>query len=303
MKLLKLVLTAVFVVGLLWMLSRVDLKAVMLLMANSNILFLFLAIFSMFLSVFFKIFRLRLVVNYYKHKITMMNATFVQMASVALAMMTPGRIGEASKIYFLNKNKVAIGKGIGITILERLTDLLFLCVVSLVFSLFYFDTSILVIFLVLLLAFIILFFVLKNMKTIAKILPINEKLKKEMANLQFHLDLPLLGLIILATMFAWLLEAGLSWLFALSIGVNVHVLFFLGVTAISTLAALFSFLPAGIGAMDFSMLFLYTLAGISAEAAASILLITRLFGTVMPITISLLFLHFKNVNLKSVNFK
>jgi len=74
----------------------------------------------------------------------------------------------------------------------------------------------------------------------------------------------------------------------------------LGVEAIGTLAAVLSLLPLGIGAMDLSMIFLYSLLGIDKEVATIAVLVARTIGFLVPLIIALIITNLSKTSFKEI---
>lgn len=98
----------------------------------------------------------------FQEKIKYKDNFLLYYAGMFLGMVTPGKIGDLSKVYFLKTiNNTSLSKGITITVYERLIDLLVMLSISFLFLIIYIlDYSIFIsisIFIVLIILFILSF--------------------------------------------------------------------------------------------------------------------------------------------------
>ncbi|MBU0707562.1 flippase-like domain-containing protein, partial [Patescibacteria group bacterium] len=81
---------------LIYYLAKLDYQQIGELFTKSNKGLLLAGLAFYFLSLYFKIIRFGRVVEYYGYKFSFKDNAFIQMVGIAIAMMTPGRLGEAS---------------------------------------------------------------------------------------------------------------------------------------------------------------------------------------------------------------
>lgn len=302
-RIIKWIIGLLFLAGFIWMLKGIEWAQAYDLFLRSNKLFILLAIIAMIISVLIKIWRFGLVTKYYKHGISFKDAALIQMIGISLAMITPGRIGEASKIFLLNKKGIPLNKSLSIMIFERLFDLFILGFAGVLFALFVVkDGKLNVLLMLFILLALILIFLLRKPHILCKLIPKRfEYFKKHVMALHFNGGGKKIFLVILlASFLTWFFEASLQWVFAVGMGLTINPLYIYGILGLSTLIALLSFLPAGIGAMDFSVLFLYSAIGVPAEAAISLLLVSRVLGTLFPILAALALVYIWKIPLKKI---
>jgi len=108
--------------------------------------------------------------------------------------------------------------------------------------------------------------------------------------------------IFILTVFSWLSQAALPWLFALSIHVNIPFSSVFSIMCISTIAVIFSILPAGAGTLDLSFIMLYTMIGVSKETAVSILIVYRFFSIILPFLFALFFIIYYRTSIKEFKY-
>ena len=307
-KYLQIILTILFIFGIIYFLRHLDYMAVIALFVKSNKWLFMLAVLTYFLSLLFKIIRLKIISSYYSHPLKLSYAATMQLVAISLAIMTPGRVGEFSKIFMLKKNNMPLSKSISLIIFERLFDMAFLGFFSFIFAAVIIKNTKLTILLSVFTAACILGVIfIKKILILSKLCPNKyKKLLQELKNLELNNNSYIFALIAMLTILTWIVDAMLQWLFAWSIGIELNLFLVLGVLCLSNIVAIFSILPAGIGTMDLSVLFLYSLLGLSTEASASILIVERFFGLVSPFVFALIMirvtgLDFKELRIESEN--
>ncbi len=301
-KIIFIIINVAIVAFLIYFLSGLDYAQIGDLFVQSNKLWLTLGFIFFMFSIYFKIIRFGAVLKYYGYRLSFKDVTFIQMVGIAIAMMTPGRLGEASKIYLLWQKKVPGLTGTTLTIFERVFDFLFLSLASIFFVIQFMEGSNLIwAFLALLVVMLVLLFVLRNLHWLRRFIPKRfEKLYEKIANLKFSGNRRHIISIIIYSALTWFAQSLLSWSVLHSLGFSVSPLAVLGVEAIGTLAAIVSFLPLGIGAQDLSMLFLYSLLGISNEVAAIVVLVSRTAGFLVPLIIGLIMTNVNQTSFKEI---
>jgi uncharacterized membrane protein YbhN (UPF0104 family) len=280
----QLIISAAFLIVLVYLISKLNFEAVYREIASANKLFLSIGVLSLILAALVKVFRFALVSRVYHHPISILDASLIQMVGAVL----------------LNKRHgVPMTTSLGIVVFERLFDMLFLGLGAFTFSFYFLQpriTTLIGFFVVTLLAILVLF--LKYINVLKKLVP--EKYKAYFTEVNIKKSPGMLSLIFSATAFAWFLEAGLPWMLGRSMNISVPFPLVFGIVCISTIAVVLSILPAGIGTLDISFLLLFSLIGISHETAASILLIYRFFGLVVPFGLALIFLNYYGLSFKAV---
>lgn len=294
----RLAVSVIFLGILAFLLLKMDIKEVYGQILRSNKLFLIIGI-SIFISgVLVKIAKFALISRYYSYPLSFMQASLIELVGISIATLTPGRIGEGSKIILMNRKLgVPIPNSLSIIILERLLDVILLCAGAFMLSVYIVRdmallTGLLFLFLV---ACLVTF--LRFPTVFQRIVP--TKYRKYF-DVQIKNDKFLFSLLCIGTLFGWMLEAGFQWFLLLSF--NVHIPFYIvfGITCISTVAVFFSVLPAGIGTLDLSYLLLYSLVGTPMEVAASVLLIYRFFSILMLFLFTALILNYYKLSIGDI---
>ncbi len=299
----RLVISIAFLVALLYMLSRLELELVYHELAELNKLYLILGVFCLVFSSLIKIGRFTLVSRYYNQKIPFSDAFLIQMVGISIAILTPARLGEGSKAVLLNRRrKVAMTTSASIVIFERFFDMVFLASGAFLFSYFMLDGRITLLIAVFIIALVVFFTgFLKHFNIFKKLIP--GRFKKHFTEVTVQTNAGLFVVIAFVTASVWMLEAGLPWFLALSMGDPVAYPLVFGVVCISTITVVLSILPAGVGTVDLSFLVLLPLAGVPAETALSILLIYRFFSIALPYFLAFSILHYKGTTFSEIKSK
>lgn len=305
-KLIQILLSLAFIGVLLYLLSALDIRLVFRTIQGMNKIYFTLGVLSLLSSIAVKSYRFGLVNKYYTYPLRYFEAFFIQIVGISIAIMTPARVGEGSKALLLYKRRgVPISTAFGIVVFERFFDMIFLLTGAFLFSTAFFDgraTTLIGIGLGILVILFILF--LRHFNMIRWLIPTRFREHFQEVKHTQHSILPLF--IMTATAITWLLEAGLPWMLARSMGINLPYTLVFGVVCISIMAVVVSILPAGAGTMDLSFLVLMPLLGVTRETALSILLVYRTFGTLMPFVLSFIMLNkyglsFKDIKKMTIN--
>jgi uncharacterized membrane protein YbhN (UPF0104 family) len=240
-------------------------------------LYLFAALLLAFFGFFLKIFRLYLLIPRKAVKISLLEVISIQSMAIFLAMITPLRAGEFTKIYFFNKKGLSIADSTSLPFIERLTDVFVLLIFSLIFIFnFNFNFYLGLGMGFLLLAGVLIFF------NLGLILPLLKSKFKFLKNLHVKLSfLGALGLLLL-TFVIWAIEAMIISILLQNFGIGISLFYLLGLVGIATFATIFSILPSGLGTMDFSFSFLLALKEVKPEIILLILIVLRIMSLFIP---------------------
>jgi uncharacterized membrane protein YbhN (UPF0104 family) len=252
----------------------------------------------MALAQVFKILRFALVTKFCNFPISRREASLIQMVGISIAILTPARVGEGSKAVLLNKRlNIPIAESLGIVIFERFFDLILLGSGAIIFSFYMLQSRITLFLAIFILCVFVLFLVfMKSFDRVKKM--ISRRHLEYFKDINYKDKKTLFLSIFIITVFAWLSQATLPWLFALSINVKIPFSSVFSIMCISTIAVVFSILPAGIGTLDLSFVMLYSMIGISKETAVSILLIYRFFAITLPFLFALFFINYYGTSIK-----
>lgn len=222
--------------------------------------------------------------NYLKKKqsiiFSIKDSFLINNISLAIGFVTPGRLGELSKIFYLKNKKHTIGKSLVSVIFDRLADLFFLLffgLISLIFFFSFFKKTILL--LAIIITVFILLFVLTIKSNLVKIilkkifdLIIPSKYKKSWS-LNYHDFFENIKIYTLTNYFSVLSITVIAWLiyylqsFLLAKSINIDIPFFYLIIAV-TVAGFISLLPisiAGLGTREAILIFFFSFFQISPE--------------------------------------
>ena len=287
---------------LIYFLSKLDYVTIGRLFRTANVWLLLLGLLIYLASLYFKIARLGSVLKYFGYKLGWGDKSFIQMTAIAIAMMTPGRLGEASKIYLLHQKSVPAVTGTAATIFERVFDFLFLSAASIVFVyLVLKDSRLLWLFVLLLLLMVGLLFAFRYINRLLRFIPMRWRpALQQLHDSRASGRLSAMGWTTFHTIATWSTQAMLSWATLAALGVHISPFAVIGVEAIGTLAAIFSFLPLGLGAMDLSMLFLYGQLGVANEPATIVVFLSRTIGFLAPLSIALILTNLRGLKFSDI---
>ncbi len=259
------------------------------LLAQADLALLILAGLPSLIALLFKGIRLCWLGEGLGFKLSLWEGIKYQVIAISLAMLTPGRAGEFSKVLLLARHDSRqMGAGTLAVLLERIQDLVVLGLLSLMFCVLHLHNGTLslalglMIVLLLGLGAVLLRLASRDASRLHHLIPLRLRgLMGDIPNLQIHrlvLQTLLTGLI-------WCLEGVAQWLILQSAGFQAPFLPVLGISALMSIASVLSLLPVGLGTVELSALVLYggslnvPQAGVLYLVAASrVLSLTPLFG-------------------------
>jgi uncharacterized protein (TIRG00374 family) len=118
---------------LVWILCRIDLPATMKILAKSNWALLIPAVILMFLSFFCKVLRYQYILYQQGIKYSLPKTLHITLVSLYLSTITPGRLGEMSKAFFVHKQtkKSSLSGLLAGSLLDRISDIYVLLMIAL----------------------------------------------------------------------------------------------------------------------------------------------------------------------------
>jgi len=286
------------IIGFFVILSRVDIWTIISVIRHIHMeMLLVIALCSLSISVC-KAFRWKQLLRLYGVKCKIKNVLIAYFMGTFLGVITPARIGDVSRVYYLKKISnpdISSGQLFSNIIADRIFDLLVVLIVALLGNAYFFSKYffILVISFSLLSLGVILLYKIRH-KIISPIRKILERLETlfPKISLQFHFDEIIKGLRALRT---WriiypsiinIISFGVFYvtlmIIASVLGINISFLYLM--VGMST-AMLFSVLPitiAGVGVRDAVLIFYFSAVGISNEVTISFSFLYLLFCLVLP---------------------
>ena len=118
---------------LVWILCRIDLSATMEILGKSNWILLTFAVILMFLSFFCKVLRYQYILYLQGVKCSLSKTLHITLVSLYLSTITPGRLGEMSKAFFIHKQtkKSSLSGLLAGSLLDRISDIYILLMIAL----------------------------------------------------------------------------------------------------------------------------------------------------------------------------
>lgn len=290
----RLAVSVLFLGILAYLLVKLDLGAVYAQMVLAKKQYLAVAGVLFIAMLYAKIQKLACISRYYGRPITFAQAALVQMVGIAFATLTPGRVGEGSKVILMKKHLgIPVSSSFNIIILERVTDVAFLSAGAFLLSIYLIKDMAMITGLFFLFLVVFLYLFLRHQGLFVGLVP--EKYRRHLI-IERKSNRPLFILIGAATVFIWGSEAVFQWLLLRSFDVNLSIFLVFGIFCISTIMVFFSVLPAGIGTVDASYLILYPLVGVPIEVAASVLLIYRFLAISTPFVSAAVVLNYHHIS-------
>ncbi len=272
--------------------------------SNMNFYIVFLVLFSSLFVYFLASINIKILISGLGEKISAVDSYKYYLPSYALGLLTPGKVGNLSLLYFFKKNEISYGKTLAVLVLDKLITYVTLSVIAIYgfFILFELDTALKVTFYLLLFLIIPGFFI-KSKK--ARVLiqdfilgKYAEKFGGFYHNLIFLIKnrKARVALNFSLTFGQWALGAFVKYLLFLYF--DIHVSFF-AVLVITSVGAILSMLPvsiSGLGITESSAAYLFYKIGVDPTVAGGIFI----FVTFMRYVIASVVLGFYGRDMKEV---
>jgi len=218
---------------------------------------------------------------------------------ILLGIITPGRLGELAKIFYIKKDGYSYGKSALSIIFDRIFDIVFLVIFSVLGMLFFinfFEKGIILVVISIPLILIILYFIIQNnliknafSKIFRFLIPIKYQKSWQINAQDFINDWKKFKKqnyisIITITSLAWLIYY--CQMFILSKSLNINIPFFYLAVSV-TIAGIVSMIPisySGIGTRDLILISFFSVVFISQEMAvafSSLILLTHLIMVIV----------------------
>ena len=272
--------------------------------SNMNVYIVLLVLFSSLFIYFLASIKLKILIGGLGEEISAFDSFRYYLPAYALGLLTPGKVGNLSLLYFFKKNKISYGKTLAVLVLDKLITYILLSVIAIYgfFIFFELDIALKVTF-YLLLFLLILSFLIKSKKTRGFIQDIilrkyTKKFKGFYRNLEFLIKnrRARVALNFSLTLGQWALGAFVKYLIFLYF--DIHVSFF-AVLVINSIGAILSMLPvsiSGLGITESSAVYLFYKIGVDPTITGGIFL----FVTFMRYIIASAVLGFYGKEIKDV---
>lgn len=264
-------------------LSRIDLFKSLELLSNVNIYYLLLAILMFFPVLVLKALRWQTLMKAQGISYPLKDTVLMYAAGLLAGGVTPGKVGDFSKVFYLANEENSFGKSFVSVFLDKLFDLSLLTVLvylSMFAFIIYFKNLIIALSAFIMVAFFI-FFVLITKKEIIKMILtkifkilVPEKFRKaiKLNFYDFYNDIKLLKFskLILAsvvTILAMMIYFTQCYLIALSLDINIPFLYLVICMSIASIVTLIPISILGIGTRDVTLIVLFSYIGLNKESA------------------------------------
>ena len=242
-----------------------------------------------------KIFRWKYLSGKYNQPITMHEASVVTVSSLYFANITPGKVGDLFKAYFMQK-KYAMNffDGVSMIFYERFFELMILILTaSGIFFIELRGVSVLILELSAALLLLLALFYYKSdyfMKILEKMVIHLPVIKTSEVN--FHINkLPFMNILMvfIITFISLALEFARLWVVALAFGFFLNPLQVSIVFSLAIVAGLISQIPLGIGIMEGSLTYLLQEMGVDPISSVSIVLTDRIISMYYALILGFVF--------------
>jgi len=260
---------------------KIDLKEVFKTLAQTNLFFVFLAALFTILMMIFQPIRWNYLKRIQGIKYSVKDSFLIYSAGFFFSSITPGRIGDFAKVFYLKKDSHSLGKSMVSIIVDRVADVFSLFLFGYLSLLFFFPAIrkeiVLSSFFILIILTFFIFFQKKGIlrlifERVSKII-IPDKYQKswrlnyqDFVNGLKHYQLKNYFVLFLFTLFNWSFYYSSMYFLAKSIGLdNIPLFYFIGSVSLAALAGLIPISIFGLGTRDATLLFFFSALGISPE--------------------------------------
>jgi len=266
---------------------------------NFNWIFIFFLIILTMISYFVRFVKWNFFLKRVDVHLSLKDNMFVFFSGLSM-IITPAKIGEVWKGWLIKEiNGEKLGKTIPVVIIDRITDLLGLIILSLLGILYYKESLYIII--IILLIFAVFFVMIRSKKISNKIILILEnragKYSKDIKTMHqtFHRLMGskiLIGMSILSV-FAWFLECIGLYLVIYGFGQSISITISTFVFSFASLAGALSMIPGGLGIAEATISGLLQYFGLTSAVAVGAAMIIRFgtlwFGVILGLSVYLLF--------------
>lgn len=290
-----------FIIGIIifiLILSKLEFRETINVLTKINLYYFSLATFLLLPILFIRAYRW----NYLKRKqniiFSIKDSFLINNISMIIGLVTPGRLGELTKIFYLKNKKYSIGKSLVSVILDRLADLFFLLffsLIGLIFFFSYFKKTILLLAIITIFILIFVFIIRNNLvqivlkKILNLIIPVKYKKSWSLNYHDFFKNIKIYTLsnyllILFITVFSWLIYYIQSFLLLKSVGINNVPFFYLTIAV--TIAGFVTLLPisvSGLGTREATLIFFFSFFQVPLEKTVgfSLLILSTILSTAL----------------------
>lgn len=280
-------------------LFKIDFTKAISILSKIRLEYLLLAMLFIFLQIALKAYRWNYLKKRQKMKFSLTNSSLMYFSSLYLGIITPGRIGELSKIFYLKKEGHGIAKSSVSVVMDRLNDLIYLILVGIGGMMFFSgifnkELKLILYSLTILLIIFVILIINRNvrgiiLRRIFMILVPNKYHKKVSSFLkEFYSEVKKIktkGFITTAliTIASFILYYIMAFMLAISLNINIS-FFYLSICV--TISAFITMIPisiVGIGTRDLTLIGLFSFLSINQETAVAFSLLILLMNVFVAI--------------------
>ncbi len=279
-----------------YILVKIDLQAVLSEIQNTNIYFLLIAVFLVFIMMLSETIKWFTIARFQNIKIPFSEAFKINMIDNYYGFITPSKVGSVIRAEYLRKyTEGHFGKGLFNFIIDKVMDLSAIIFIAIIFSYNFKDKLDLPIgfFTALFLFFVFgtLFFLKKERSEVIlriiyrKLVPNRFRDQAKSSFESFYDHVPkkrYFILFFLLNLFNWIINYTLAYSVGLSLGIDLPFIYYLSIFPLATLVSLIPISVAGLGTREATLISLFGLFGIAATKVFSMSIISLLIAGIIP---------------------
>lgn len=264
------------------LLRKVDISLIVSRIRSGNLYFLCAAVFFQVIVIFIRVMRWRYILKILKVRVCFYNALKAFWSGLYLAAITPGKLGEISRAYFIVEDSPSIARPMLSVFIDRLADAISLLLFGILASYFYLNelgqlNKLLIFLLVGSGLSIVLIFLKRNMFYIFFRKIAHKFVSKEKIPLRENLDFHFLEgwkinnciLLFSFILLGWLVFFFGWWLLAKALYIKISFLKIMLTISIATIVSILPISIGGLGTRDAAVVFIFSKMGIMKDAALS----------------------------------
>jgi uncharacterized protein (TIRG00374 family) len=266
-----------------FILSRIDLAETINIISNTNLIYLAVAFTIVPFVVITKAYGWQLLMKMQNINYPLKDSVQVYFAGLFVGSVTPGKLGDFIKVFYLQEEGYSFGKSIVSVFMDRIFDLASLFIISyicmFVFMIFFKSQIIIlsILFIIIAIIFVLLIFD-KKKKLLKKIynyfIPEKYKTKVKVNFDDFCRDFdllktPKLSLVVIITFISWIIYFSPRYLLALSMDIDISFFYLITCLSISAIITLIPISILGIGTRDMTLIALFSGIGLNKESAVA----------------------------------
>lgn len=287
-----------------YLLIKLDISEILKQLLGANKIYLIIALILVLFYLLFETLKWHVLAKKQKIPILFRESFKINLISNFYGLITPGKLGAIIRAEYLSKYS-SVGKGISNFVVDKILGLISLFFMVLLFGFIILKEKLEWVNGLILIWGILIFFILIGMflffynkeksKSLLRIvcqrlIPKKMKEKAKGAFDSFYEDLPrkgeLLGIFILH-LISWVACYTVIYFIALSLGINIKFIYFIGVYPLATLVAQIPITIGGLGTREATLIALFAMFGIEAVKVFSMSITTLFIMGIVPTLIAI----------------